>query len=194
MVIKASDSACGPDNMPYSAYKLDVSLTVALLHVFIKEMLTDDFVFADWIVSAFMVFLPTKSFAVSPAGLKIYYASSVRPLSLSNTFPKLVACALKFTLCEIVDSKSSHTQKCITGRSMVDNVILLASAMHEFAIGDSSSPCAVFFDFRIAFPSVSHAYLWLVLEAIGLPILLALVDEIQKVSPRHRTTRASKIK
>ena len=49
--------------------------------------------------------------------------------------------------------------------------------MHQFAIQNHPNALAVLWDFFSAFPSVSHAYLWDVLGAVGLPI--AFIKAIQ---------------
>ena len=69
---------------------------------------------------------------------------------MSNTFVKILAAGLKLTLCRLVDSRLHPAQKCISGRLMMDNVLLVDIAMHCLAISGSAWAPAFFFDFIIA--------------------------------------------
>ena len=117
-----------------------------------------------------MVFLPRNKYTISPDGIKVYKASEVRPLDLSNTFVKIIACTLKVLLCKVADQHIHHSQKCIAGRNILDNVILVDTTTHLFAIEKLQRAIAIFLDFVSAFPSLAHSFLWRALIIAGLPI------------------------
>jgi len=163
------DSGVGPDLLPYSAYLPCFNLSVAMILVMINCLLFDESPIDMSLLLAFLAFLPKKSFSMTPCGLKLYKAENTRPLSLSNTFIKLVLTSFKVCLARCVNPRMHKFQKCIAGRSLLDNVILLDSMMHQFAITHGDTSGALFWDFVAAFPSVAHGYLWSILEAVGLP-------------------------
>ena len=169
MVNIARKSAVGPDGCPYSMYQACPLFTALLLQVFIMGLLVGTLMLEPSLTCAFLVFIPKKVFSISDTGLKVYRAGDVRPISLSNTFSKLLASCLKFTLCKVVNSLVHISQKCIPGRNLLDNVIALDAAMHMLSVSHINNCIAIFLDFRAAFPSVAHAYIWKVLLALGLP-------------------------
>ena len=118
---------------------------------------------------AFIVFIPRKTFSVTGSGLKVYHPKDTRPISLSNTFTKLIAITLKAALCNIVDAKITLAQKCVAGRNLLENVVALDTAMHIFAIKGLPFAAGFLWDFFSAFPSVDHDFLWQVMTAAGLP-------------------------
>lgn len=159
VVSKVIDSSPGPDGVPHSAYRAHANITVALLLAFIACLFTSDFELLPTLLVSYMGFLPPKRFTLSKSGIKIYEAPHVRPLSLSNSFVKLLAVCLKVTLCKIVDSRIHFTQKCISGRSLLDNVILLDACMHKCAMLSLPFAAAFFWDFSSAFPSLARSQL-----------------------------------
>ena len=137
----------------------------------------------NWLLLSYLVFLPKKLFTVASSGTKIYKALNLRPLSLSNTFIKLISICLKVKLCNILDSRIHRFQKCISGRSLLDNIINIDGKMHKFAALKLPNSVAIFFDFVNAFPSVLQSYLWAALRAAGLP--LQFIHVIQKLYDRN---------
>ena len=166
----ARNSAVGPDGRPYSMYQACTLFTAVLLQVFIIGLLDGSLMLEPSIVCAFLVFIPKKVFSISDTGIKVYRSRDVRPISLSNTFTKFIAACLKLTLGRIVNTLVHKSQKCIPGRNLLDNVIALDAAMHVLSVSHINNSIAIFFDFRAAFPSVAHAYIWKVLLALGLPV------------------------
>ena len=164
------DSADGPDGLPYSAYACAPCVTIRLIILFIEALMyVPSFQLLDWVTCAYMVFLAKKKYKTGPNGLRIYEARNLRPLSLSNTFVKILATCFRAVQCAHVNCKLHRLQKCVSGRSMIDNVIELDAAMHEFALSGHPLAAAFMWGFHAAFPSVAHPYLWAVLELAGLP-------------------------
>ena len=166
-LLRARDSATRPDGAPYSAWKAIPSVAIALVLALISLIFKSDEELEQSLLLAFMVFLPKKSFGLTPSGLRLYCAANLRPLSLSNTLIKIVCSSLKICLCTLVDSNIHVAQKCISGRNLVDNVILLDTFMHFLAISDPLLAACLLFDFSSAFPSLSHEYLWECLSTLG---------------------------
>ncbi len=118
----------------------------------------------DFMVAAFLVFLPKKSFSRLPSGLKLYNAKSLRPITLSNSLIKLVASAMKVSLSRVVNATIHHSQKCLHGRSILDNVILIDDALHKLAVERGHRAGGAFLDIAVAFPSVAHNFLFAMLS------------------------------
>ena len=95
VVERAKDSGVGPDGLPYSAYKPIAMLIACIIVQFFQVILCGSANIPEDMMLAFMVFLPRKSFTMLQNGLKLYKSENLRPLSLSNTFIKLVVTCLK---------------------------------------------------------------------------------------------------
>ena len=174
-ISRTKDSGLGPDGVPYSAYKAAGKVGVVLVALLIQYIFHSPNELDQHLLLAFMVFLPKKSFGYTPSGLKLYRASNLRPLSLSNTLIKLVSLCLRVKLCRIADPCIHIAQKCITGRNLLNNVVQVDTAMHNIAIRQCAHPelnhgCAIFFDFSAAFVSIAHDFLWRYLAHTGIPL------------------------
>ena len=166
-LLRAKDSATGPDGAPYSAWRAIPSVAIALVLALIHFIFRTDTDIEQSLLLAFVVFLPKESFGRTPSGLRLYRAENLRPLSLSNTLLKIVCSSLKICLCSLVDNSVHIAQKCINGRNLIDNVILLDTFMHFLAISDPLLAACFLFDFSSAFPSLSHDNLWNCLSLLG---------------------------
>ena len=71
----------------------------------------------------------------------------------------------------------------LTGRPMLRNVMEIDWSAQKVSLM-SRSGAVVLFDFRAAFPSLSHAYLHAALRALGLPI--HLLNFIQNLYDCHK--------
>ena len=54
-------------------------------------------------------------------------------LTLSVTFTKLLCLALKYCICRLVDSRLHASQRCVPGRNILENVLLVDAAMHKYS-------------------------------------------------------------
>ena len=86
---------------------------------------------------------------------------------------------MKICLCNLVDNSVHIAQKCISGRNLIDNVILLDTLMHFLAIADPNLAACLLFDFSSAFPSLSHEFLWECLSLLGFDI--RFIDGMKKL-------------
>ena len=99
-----------------------------------------------------------------------YYApKDIRPLSIVNTDNRLIAGAYRYLFQPVAEDFVSCMQKALLlGRSMLTNIVdidfetMRVSLTQQFGALD-------LFDFYAAFPSLSHEYMWTVLEHIGVP-------------------------
>ena len=163
----AKDSAPGPDGIPYSAYPRS-KLVIGILLEAAKELAHGkpppyDFNYA------FLCLLPKKPSGVDAGGNAFYSGENTRPLSIVNTDNRLLASAFRLVVEAPFARWVSFPQRgFIRGRSMIENILDIdASAVHASLLYERA--CLVLFDFKAAFPSISHAYMWKVLERIRLP-------------------------
>ena len=91
------------------------------------------------------------------------------PLSLANTFTKLVISSFKISLERCIAHKVLWVQRgFIRGRSILQNIIDIDVSARIAALR-GNCPAILLWDFAAAFPSVSHVYLHRILLAAGLP-------------------------
>ena len=116
-----------------------------------------------------MIFIP-KGDLVEEDGSFIRKPSETRPLNLSNAVAKVLAAAINRSLSQLCAvTVSVNQQGFIQGRSLIDNIIgveATAVSYDRFYPGKSG---IILVDFAAAFPSLSHEYLFWVLERMGIP-------------------------
>jgi len=143
-------------------------MVVARIYVLVTSEGLD--VLPTWIVASHMVLLPKKTYSLLPSGLGLYNSWSLRPLSPSITFIKLVSSSLKIALCCIVDSRLHLAQRCFEGRNILDNVIAIETSMHKLAIEFPNISGTILFDMCAALPSLAQHFLFRILAFGGLPL------------------------
>ena len=93
----------------------------------------------------------------------------MRPLSLVNSFNRIIASVLKNKLEDKANEWICGSQKgFLPNRHMLDNVIeadLAALKVRK----DRKKGALILFDFQAAFPSLDHDYMWSILEALRIP-------------------------
>ena len=98
-----------------------------------------------------------------------YSPSDTRPLSIVNTDNRLIASALRLAWEPIFNKWVSKVQRVfLKGRSMLANVIDIDEASMTVSLKEKYGGL-VLFDFKAAFPSLSHDYLFSCLEHLGVP-------------------------
>jgi hypothetical protein len=106
--------------------------------------------------------------------------NNTRPLNLSNTDAKIIAGALNQPLGRIAEDKVTEQQRgFIKDRQLGDNRVEIEAYGILLSMMASTMPAMAFFDFRAAFPSVQHAWLFFVLVHMGLPT--RIVEAIRKL-------------
>jgi hypothetical protein len=97
-------------------------------------------------------------------------ASDFRPLNLSNSDNKLVALALNGRLSELCQLTVAAPQRgFVAGRHLEDNLFDLEAAAISLSATNLKRSAAILFDFRTAFPSLAHDWIFAVLTRMGIP-------------------------
>ena len=165
---KTGDTAPGPDGIPYAAWRgAPKEVTKLLFQAYTSWIqgaeVPDDFNFA------FLVLIP-KGDHTEDHQLVARAPGDTRPLSLSNSDSKVLANALRATIEEAINNWAIQVQRgFIKGRKMLQNVMEVETRAMELSTSMRNRAALIFLDFGAAFPSLSHDFLWLVLEAIGVP-------------------------
>ena len=165
----AKNTSPGPDGIPYSAYKYFAGSS-SVLHACVGDMSSVSFSsLPDGFNHGNLSCLPKKPSGQCEDGSHYYTPEGTRPLSVVNTDNRILASSLRLRSEPIFNAWISGAQRgFLRGRSMIANIMdvdfvaRIASFMH-------SMPALASFDFKAAFPSVSHEYMWAMLELIGVP-------------------------
>ena len=104
--------------------------------------------------------------------------SKTRALGSRNSDAKICASSLTRKLNSTLSRHAQRSQKgFIDGRDFIENVVALDLLARAFSYGfqrgdfrDLLRAILVFLDIKAAFPSLAWAFLWAVLEALGVPI------------------------
>jgi len=188
----ARASMPGPDGIPAKAYQLLGSIAVDLLHDAIQSLSSEQG--QGELVSAYsdrsppnmhdfnlslLCCLPKKATGHDPAAGEYFSGENTRPLALVNVDNRIMASAARLTWEPILSKYVSLKQQgFIKGRQMLGNVIDID--FHSMRVSlTKESGAVIFFDFKAAFPSVSHKFLRESLSSIGLPThALAFIDAL----------------
>ena len=184
------NSRPGPDGIPFLAWRrlgpLGVDIIFDALQVItisstdhsIDDLLSQGD--TDLLLNAsLLVFLPKSVSGIDPAHGEYYLPEDTRPLNVVNCDNRLMANAVRFRIEPIVARWASPSQHgFLPGRSMLSNVLEVDHALMRTALFHDTG-VAIFFDFKAAFPSISHHFLRRVLRAVCLPQwLLRFVDAL----------------
>jgi len=191
-VRSAKASMPGPDGIPASAYQMLGDIAVDILHDAILALSSPEGL--DELISAYsdrsppnthdfnlslLCCLPKKAAGHDPAAGEFFSGENTRPLALVNTDNRIMASAARLTWEPILSNYISLMQQgFLKGRQMLGNVIDID--FHSMRVSlTKPSGAVVFFDFKAAFPSVSHRFLRQSLHSIGLPDhALAFIDSL----------------
>ena len=179
-VQSATDSMPGPDGIPYAGWKALGALGIDVLFDAAKALARPD---SSVLLRAAhgndqeehefnlgtLCCLPKKPTGVDNDLGEYYAPESTRPLSIVNTDNRLIANSYRYCWEAIFAHWVSGKQRgFLPGRSMMSNVVdvdyeaMTVSLTAEFG-------ALILFDFKAAFPSISHDYLFDVLRHLGLP-------------------------
>jgi hypothetical protein len=108
-----------------------------------------------------------------------FAADATRPLAIVNTDNRLIASAYRLRWEPILEPWVSIMQQgFLQGRSMLSNIVDIDFEAMRVSL-QYKAGAIVLFDFRAAFPSVSHTYIMKVLHHLGFPkTALALVTAL----------------
>jgi hypothetical protein len=114
--------------------------------------------------------IPKSAEEKSNNGDLVHSASGTRPTSIVDAANRIVAAILCVALERCVGSRISNMQKgFLHGRKMLSNLIDIDAAAQKISI-HSSKGAIILFDFKAAFPSMDHQFIWDILEGSGLPV------------------------
>jgi hypothetical protein len=96
---------------------------------------------------------------------------NTRPLSLSNSDGKIFAICVKNVLEPPVAGWAAEEQAgFVQGRQMLKNIADVEMVGASLSAEMQNRAAMIFFDFAAAFPSLAHAFLWMALEMMGVPV------------------------
>ena len=180
MLSRTSDSGCGPDAVPYSAWRLAGAQVQRTLYAWYCAWL-DGNQLGDDANHALLALIPKQADPADAAHGLHRHPKNLRPLSLSNTDVKLLAMALNAVASPLIPAWARPEQHgFIHDRLILQNVVDIESHALRAALRSSLSPgtpstdqlvnpAAIFFDFGAAFPSLAQEFLWALLAHIGFP-------------------------
>ena len=182
IVRELPDSACGPDGVPYSAWKHASDQALYVLYrlycsLFIDARVAHDFNYS-WLV------LLAKGEQTDDDLIVARGAGDTIPVSLANSDSKICEIALNKPLAKAVEQGACLEQRgFVEGRMLVDNVLEIDEYGRICSITtrshakeskraspkeESRLPAMLFSDFAAAFPSVAWGYLWMCMRFSGL--------------------------
>ena len=178
----AKNSMPGPDAIPSQAYKSSCDMSVDVLYDVYEALASDQAI--ETLMSAFegasqeqthdfnasiLCLLAKKPTGVEDSVGAYFHPKDTRPLSICNVDNRLLASAARLAWEPILERWVSKYQRgFLKGRSMLHNIIdidttaMTVSLQHEHGT-------LILFDFKAAFPSISHPFLLQCLSMLGLP-------------------------
>jgi hypothetical protein len=118
---------------------------------------------------AFLVCLAKGSGQMDLEGTVFHEASETRPLSIVDAANRIIASAFRIALeRNVADWVSDMQRGFLHGRHMLRNILDIDLAAQKISV-KTRAGAILLFDFRAAFPSMDHAFMWETLAAIGLP-------------------------
>jgi hypothetical protein len=181
-VASAANTMPGPDGIPAGAYKKLGQFAIDILHDVAQTLCTPDGnaqlqqAYADRSPAETHAFnhsllccLPKKVTGTDPELGSYYSGENTRPLALVNTDNRLIASSARLAWEPVLEMYICKRQQgFLKGRSMLSNVIDID--YHAMTVSLKCARGALFlFDFKAAFPSVSHDFLKESLQLIGVP-------------------------
>jgi len=156
-------SAPGPDGIPFAALRSIKHLLAPILWDVVQGMISGtELPYVNFNL-AFLTLLPKTDAEILDPG-------NTRPLSIVDTVNRLLASIFQVALERKVVSFIHKSQRgFIRGRSMLRNILEIDLASQTVSIKHRRG-VLILFDFKAAFPSLSHDFLWDALQALGLPL------------------------
>jgi hypothetical protein len=162
-------SAPGPDGIPYAAWRHANQDCHDVLFRLLDDTLTLPNSLPSHFNHSHLIFIP-KNDDTSDHQVIDRTASDFRPLNLSNTDNKLLSLALNDRLAALCQVTVSAQQRgFVAGRHIEDNLFSLEAAEVSLSATNLKRSATILFDFRTAFPSIAHDWIFLVLSAMRVP-------------------------
>lgn len=179
-----NDSSLGPDGVPYSAWRhAPQSARKVLYSAYVSWIRTGQL--PQNFNYSFLVLLPEGEHEDDHINVSRFPAKT-RPLSLSNTDGKIFADCLRAAIHGHMAAWASPQQRgFISGRPMLSNFMDVESKAIELSAVLGRNGAIVLCDFAAAFPSISHVYLWLAMEYVGIPAFIIQAVKSLYANDRH---------
>ena len=179
----SASSAPGPDGIPYAAWNKASDQLRGPLTQRIYNVINNDRNLPKNFDASKMTFIPKGETEGQSASIS-RQAQELRPLNLSNTDNKIIALILNEKLAELAQLIVSGQQRgFIKGRHIDDNILQLEAAAIVHSLTNIKRAAMVLFDFSAAFPSVSHRWIFKVLEHMQIPSnIIHAIRELYKNS------------
>jgi hypothetical protein len=162
-------SAPGPDGIPYGAWSHANLDCQGVLFRLLNDTLTSAAALPDQFNHSHLIFIP-KGDDVSEHQAIGRAAGDFRPLNLCNTDNKLISLALNDRLSALCQTTVAAQQRgFVAGRHIEDNLFSLEAAAVSMSATNLKRAATVLFDFCTAFPSLAHAWIFMVLAAMHIP-------------------------
>ena len=159
IIMESGDTAPGPDGVPFFVYRRFVDL-VAPIFCEIIELLKEDKVPPDDFNTAIFHLLPKKGTG---------WISDTRPLSVSNTYNRIIATAIKWAIQPAILSVIGKEQCGFWPGKTIEQCIDFFNETFYKAYDENKEYSVMLFDIAKAFDSVSHKTIIAVLKHIGIP-------------------------
>lgn len=194
-VRESGNSAAGPDGIPFVAYRSVTELATEVFHDFLVSILHPDA--ADATIpknfnEAWLVLLSKGNFFQGD-GFTGYAPDELRPLSIVNRYNRILANCLRLTVATWCEKLVGlHQRGFIKDRYMSSNIFEIDMANLAVSYKCRKGACLLF-DFKAAFPSISHTYIWACLAAWGMPSCVIRCLQCFYHNNKHRIKVGSNI-
>ena len=135
---------------------------------------------------AFLCCIPKATKEKHLTGAPIHSAANTRPLSIADAANRIVAAILCASLERCVGDRISSMQRgFVKGRQMLMNIIDVDTAAQTVSV-KSKSGVIILFDFKAAFPSMDHSFIWHTLRIAGIPSDFVSAIQMLYKNNQHR--------
>jgi hypothetical protein len=162
-------SSPGPDGIPFEAYKKLKHIVINIFYKITRGMMDGTDIPPEDFNQAILICIPKTEGELTPQGLSSHEASGTRPLSIVDASNRIIASMFRLSLERCTGSWISEAQRgFLKGRQMLRNILDIDLAAQTISV-NSTTGAILLFDFRAAFPSIDHNFMWDTLAAIGIP-------------------------
>jgi hypothetical protein len=166
-IMETGSSAPGPDAVPFEIYRALGEEGVELFLEIANAMLDGKADIGEDFNVALMVCIPKGADGFLDNGTPYYGPGGTRPISIVDASNRILASIF----CKVLERRIGHrihqAQKgFLKHRQMLRNVLDIDFAAHKVSVR-SRSGAILLFDFKAAFPSLSHDMMWDTLEITG---------------------------
>ena len=162
-------SAPGPDGLPFELYGVQNPKIAEIIYDVVLSMFDGSETPYDCFNNAFLVCLPKAAMKTVPGVGDVFEPSSTRPLSIVDAINRIIASVLRISLERVVGPWiSKYQQGFVLGRQLLRNVVDVDFAAQKISLKFPRG-AIILLDFRAAFPSIAHEYIWDALTAVGIP-------------------------